>query len=154
MHVWAGSLVRYVNMHLNLLALAGTPGCFNRLAFHRSAETAIRCSDSQCAGRSGDQIPVETRFSAPVQTGPGAHPAPYTMDTGSYPGVKRPRRGVSYLTTSSAEVIHKVQLYVYPPSRPTWSILRRNFPFSLTEIDSDSTMKVTIRIDTQTALNI
>ena len=29
-----------------------------------------------------------TRFSAPVQTGPGAHPASCTMGTGSFPGVK------------------------------------------------------------------
>jgi len=28
------------------------------------------------------------RFSAPVQTGPGAHPASCTMGTGSFPGVK------------------------------------------------------------------
>ena len=28
------------------------------------------------------------RFSAPVQTGPGAHPAPCTMGTGSFPGGK------------------------------------------------------------------
>ena len=35
----------------------------------------------------------EARFSAPVQTGPGAHPASYTMGTGSFPGVKRPGRG-------------------------------------------------------------
>ena len=26
------------------------------------------------------------RFSAPVQTGPGAYPASYTMGTGSFPG--------------------------------------------------------------------
>ena len=29
--------------------------------------------------------------SAPVQTGPGAHPASYTMGTGSFPGVKSDR---------------------------------------------------------------
>jgi len=40
------------------------------------------------------KIPVEARFSAAVQTGPEAHPASYTMGTGSFPGVKRPRRGV------------------------------------------------------------
>jgi hypothetical protein len=28
------------------------------------------------------------RFSAPVQAGPGAHPASYTMGSGLYPGVK------------------------------------------------------------------
>jgi hypothetical protein len=39
-------------------------------------------------GRSGDRIPVEARFSAPVQTGPGVHPASCTMGTGSFPGVK------------------------------------------------------------------
>jgi len=27
------------------------------------------------------------RFSAPVQTGPGAHPASCTMGTGSFPGL-------------------------------------------------------------------
>jgi hypothetical protein len=43
------------------------------------------------AGRSGDRIPVEVRFSAPVQTGPGAYPASCTMGTGSFPGVKSGR---------------------------------------------------------------
>ena len=32
--------------------------------------------------------PGGARFSAPVQTGPEAHPASCTMDTGSFPGVK------------------------------------------------------------------
>jgi len=45
-------------------------------------------------GRSGDRIPAEARISAPVQTGPGVHPASYTMGTGSFPEVKRPGRGV------------------------------------------------------------
>jgi len=37
-----------------------------------------------------------TRFSAIVQTGPGAHPATYTMGTGSFPGVQRPGCGVDH----------------------------------------------------------
>jgi hypothetical protein len=36
------------------------------------------------------------RFSTPVQAGPGAHPASYTMGTGSFPGVKWPGRGVGH----------------------------------------------------------
>ena len=32
------------------------------------------------------------RFSAPVQTGPEAHPASCTMGTGSFPGVRGGRR--------------------------------------------------------------
>jgi hypothetical protein len=33
-----------------------------------------RDSDLLRDGRSGDRIPVEARFSTPVQTGPGTHP--------------------------------------------------------------------------------
>jgi hypothetical protein len=40
-------------------------------------------SDSLRARWPGDRIPVEARFSAPVQTGPGAHPNCYTMCIGS-----------------------------------------------------------------------
>ena len=39
----------------------------------------------------GIKIPVGARFSAPVQTGPGAHPASCTMGTVSFPGVKSGR---------------------------------------------------------------
>jgi len=45
------------------------------------------------------------RFSAPVQTGPGAYPASCTMGTGSFPGLKRNReRGVDPSPPSSAVV--------------------------------------------------
>ena len=37
---------------------------------------------------------MEARFSAPVQTGLVAHPASYTMGTGSLPWVKRPDSSV------------------------------------------------------------
>jgi hypothetical protein len=55
-----------------------------------------RYSDSLWGGRSGNWIPVETRNSALVHIGPGAHPTSYTMGTGSFPGVKRPGRGVDH----------------------------------------------------------
>ena len=47
---------------------------------------------------------MEGRFSAPVQTGPGVHPASYAIGTGSFQGVKRPGRGVDHPPASSAEV--------------------------------------------------
>jgi hypothetical protein len=47
-----------------------------------------RYNDCPRAGRSGHWIPVEARFSAPVKTGPEAHPASGTMGTRSFPGVR------------------------------------------------------------------
>jgi hypothetical protein len=75
------------------------------------------------AGRSGDRIPVGVRFSAPVQTGPGAHPASYTMGTGSLPWVKRPGRGVDHPFTSIAEVKERLVLYLYSLSGLSWPVL-------------------------------
>ena len=43
------------------------------------------------AERFRDRIPVGATFSAPFQTGPGAHPASCTMGTGFFPEVKSGR---------------------------------------------------------------
>jgi len=54
---------------------------------------------------------VYGEFCAPVQTGSGAHPASYKMGTGSLSQVvKRPWRGVGYLTPPSSEVKERVDL--------------------------------------------
>ena len=82
-----------------------------------------RCSDLLRAGRSGDRIPAEARFSAPLQTGHGAHPASCTMRTASSPGVNRPGRGVFHPPPSSAEFEERVELYIYSPSGPSWPVL-------------------------------
>ena len=66
---------------------------------------------------------VGETFSAPVQTGPGAHPASYTMRTGSFPGVNWPGRGVDHPLPSSAEVGEKIELFICSPSGPSWPIL-------------------------------
>jgi len=55
------------------------------------------------------------RGSSPVgveifRTGPGAHPAFYTMGTECFPGVKRPRRGVEHPPQSSTGVKERVGL--------------------------------------------
>jgi hypothetical protein len=50
------------------------------------------------------------RFSAPVQTCPGAHRAPYTLGTKSFPEVKGPGRGADHPSPPSAEVKERVQL--------------------------------------------
>jgi hypothetical protein len=86
-----------------------------------------RYSDSLWAGWSGDRIPLGVRFSAPVQTGPGAHPASYTMGTGSFPGAKWPRRGSDHPPPSSAEINERVNLYLYYSSGSSWPVLGWTF---------------------------
>ena len=71
----------------------------------------------------GIEFRWEARFSAPVQTGPGAHPASYEMGTGSFLGVKRPGRGVDHPPQSSAKVKERVELYLYSTSGPSWPVI-------------------------------
>jgi len=69
-------------------------------------------------------IPVVSKFSAPVLTGCGTHPASYTMGTGSFPGVKRQRRGSDHPPQFSAEVKERVELYIYSVSGPYHCLLK------------------------------
>jgi hypothetical protein len=55
----------------------------NKSSSHVGRDSSVGIATELLAGRSGDRIPVGTRFSAAVQTGPGAHPASCTMGTGS-----------------------------------------------------------------------
>jgi len=68
------------------------------------------------------------RFSAPIQTGPGAHPASCAMGTRSFPGIKRPGRGVDRPPPSSTVVKERVKLCTStPPSGPWWPVARSVF---------------------------
>ena len=68
------------------------------------------------------------RFSAPVQTGPGAHPASCTMGTGSFPGVKSGRgRDADPSPPSSAVGHERVELYLYSPYGP-YGLYRASVP--------------------------
>ena len=74
-----------------------------------------RYNDLLRAGRSGDRILVGARFSTPVQTGPGTHPASYSMGTGSLSRGYNDGAWCRPPTPSSAEVKESVELYLYPP---------------------------------------
>jgi hypothetical protein len=71
-------------------------------------------------------MPLGATFSAPLQTGPRAHPVSYRMGTGLSPGVKRPGRGVNYPSPSSAEVKERVELNLCSSSGPLWPVIERN----------------------------
>jgi len=61
---------------------------------------------------------VGVRFSTPIQTGPGAHAASYTMGTGQFLGAMWSRH-----TPSCAEVKERVEVYLYFPSGPSWPVV-------------------------------
>ena len=96
------------------------PGCLNQY------------SDSLRAGRSGDRIPVGGRDflhpSRPALEGGGAIQPTYTTGTGSFPGVKRPGRGVNHPPLSSAEVEGRVELYTCSLSGLSWPVLGLPLP--------------------------
>ena len=75
-------------------------------------------SDWLRAGRSGDWILLGARFSAPVQTGPGAHPASCTVGTGSFLGVKS-GRGVTLTLlvpwSRKSKAIHLLSIWAVQP---------------------------------------
>ena len=93
-----------------------------------------RYSDSLRAGRSGDRILVGARFSAPFETGPGAHPASCTMGTGPFPGVKRLGRDADHPPPSKRRGHERVELYLYSPSGPSWSVIGRTLPSTRKDI--------------------
>jgi len=65
----------YISAQLNLCLLL----------FTAASSSSVGVATELQAGRSG----IESRWGRdfpPVQTGPGAHPASYTMGTGSFPG--------------------------------------------------------------------
>ena len=83
--------------------------------FESIAQSVLR------AGLSGDRIPVGARYSAPVQTGLGVHPAPCAIGTEFFPEAKRPGRWPT--TPSSVEVKERVGLYLDSPCVPLWPVL-------------------------------
>jgi hypothetical protein len=56
---------------------------------------------------------LEARFSTPVLTGSGDHPASCIIRTRSFEGVKRPGRDVNHPISFRAEVNEQVELYLY-----------------------------------------
>ena len=93
-----------------------------------------RYSESLQAVWSGDQIPMGTRNSTNVQTGPGARPTSIQWVPGLFPGVKVAGawRGVQHPTESSAEVKERVQPYFSFPFGPSWPAIRRPLTYKRT----------------------
>jgi hypothetical protein len=57
--------------------------------------------------------------------------ASYTVGNASFPGVKRPGRGVNQPPNSSADVKERVELCLYSPSEPFWQVIQRTLALLL-----------------------
>jgi hypothetical protein len=68
----------------------------------------------------GIQTRWGTRFSASVQSGPGAHPATCTTGTGSFPRVKRQRSGVDHPPHVTSRLKKE---YSYKYLLPLWAFV-------------------------------
>jgi hypothetical protein len=83
-----------------------------------------RYSDSLLAGRSADRIPIGGEIFRTRPDRPWGPPSLlYNAYRISFPGIKRPGRGVDHPQPSSAEVKENVQLYLFSPSGPSWPVL-------------------------------
>jgi len=97
-----------------------------------SLHNKIKCQEAMF----GDRILVGARFSVPVQTGPGAHPASCTMGTGSFPGVKS-GRGVTLtphpllvLWSRKSRAISLLPLWAARPVQSLSACTRVHFSFT------------------------
>ena len=75
------------------------------------------------AVRSGDRIPVGTKFSTHYQIGPGTRPT-----SGSFSGVKPMVHGLNHQHPSIAEVKKTLELYIYFLSALSQHIIGRKLP--------------------------
>jgi len=88
--------------YIELIIFIPGPGYFSRY------------TDTRRASRYGDRIPLEVRFSALVQTGPGTHLISYTVGIGYLQSVKRAGYGTDQPTPSSPEAKERVELNLNP----------------------------------------
>ena len=103
----------------------------------RFAQSVQRLATGWTVRGSKKKIPVRARFSAPVQTGPGAHLASCTMGTRFFPGVKS-GRGVTLTPhplivpwSRKSRAIPLLPLWAVRPVQSLSACTRVHFTFTL-----------------------
>ena len=81
-----------------------------------------RYSNSLRAGWSGDQIPVGGEIFHTCPDRSWDQSTSYAMDTGSFPGLNWPKRGVDLPHASSADVKEREKLYLYSSFGHSWPV--------------------------------
>jgi hypothetical protein len=75
-----------------------------------------------------------------------AHPASYSIVTGSFPRVQQPGRGKDHPPPSSADIKARVQLYICATSVPSWHITGQTLPFLFSVRSRDSSVDIVTRL--------
>jgi hypothetical protein len=71
--------------------------CINiTLCFNAGRDSSVGAATRYGMDGPGIESRLGARFSKTIQTSLVAHPTSHTMGTGSFPGVKRPERGVDH----------------------------------------------------------
>jgi len=74
---------------------------------------------------------VKAKFSAPILTSSGAHPASHTVGTSLFSGIKQLQGGVNHPPPSSTKVKERVKLYLYSLPVPSWQVIGRTSPLHI-----------------------
>ena len=125
--------------HINLVVTSHQVCCLQLLAL-----CVVFCSRYSCSlwtGRSGDRIPVGSRFQHRQD---GLWGPTRLLCFGyrvSFPVAKRPGRGVNHPLPFNAEVKESLELYLCSPSGPSWPELGRTLPFYMCHV-----LKLTRRV--------
>ena len=133
---WASSWTEIRKTYINFLVHIIGDHANDANILGRSVHTIMK--NKEALAIAGDRIPVQARFSAPVQTGPGAHPASCTMGTGSFPGVKS-GRGVTLTPhpllvswSRKSRAIPLLPLWAVRPVQSLSACIRVHFTFTFT----------------------
>ena len=90
---------------------------------------------------------MEARFSALVQTCPGAHPASCTMGTGSFPGAKQPGRGADRPTHHQCRGLKKGTAIPLPTLRALVAYKGGTFTFNSADVITGGGAEIVVPSD-------
>jgi len=95
-------------------------------------DSVVRVTTHYQGGQYRDQIPVETRFSASFQSGPGSTQPPVQWVPGPFPGSNAARawHWLPTLIWRRGCGKSRAELYLCSPSGPTWTGLGWTLPFT------------------------
>jgi len=79
----------------------------------------------------GDRIPIGARFTASVESDPGAHSSSFKCVLSLFPGGQATGVGRLPPIPFRSKVKESVQLYFYSPYGPLWAVKRWNLPLYL-----------------------